>query len=384
MRQKIISQYFALLTSLLFFIALSTPFVISIFSKKSLVSVAEKRKLHTFPSLPITLSKMKSYTHKLDDYYSDQFGLRLLLANYYKHFIYSLSDSPSEDVTIGKEGWLFLGSIKDKYNKNFDPIGHARNRYKYTPEELDHLVNRIQSVNDYLEQRGIKYILILAPNKHSIYPEMLPDGLLKKNNESATDQLMAAIKKRSSVTVLDLRAELINGKKDQELYSKFGTHWNNYGANIAQLEITKTINSLLSLNSLPKKYPLKTGQSCMADLSLIMGLECRVENDLPYPVFNNSCDLVRTPKKVTSNRETHSQVCNSEKNTAVIFRDSFFSALEPYIARHFNKSVFIWRYMMFNDLKVAIDRNHPDIVIEEMVERRFLYMNDFNLPSSIE
>ena len=39
---------------------------------------------------------------------------------------------------------------------------------------------------------------------------------------------------------------------------------------------------------------------------------------------------------------------------------------------------------MFNDLKVAIDRNHPDIVIEEMVERKFLYMNDFNLPSSIE
>ena len=51
---------------------------------------------------------------------------------------------------------------------------------------------------------------------------------------------------------------------------------------------------------------------------------------------------------------------------AVIFRDSFASRLAPYLSEHFSRAVYLWQNDFDSD---AIEREHPDVVIQEIVSR---------------
>ncbi|MDR1956427.1 MAG: hypothetical protein LBQ30_06190, partial [Treponema sp.] len=52
----------------------------------------------------------------------------------------------------------------------------------------------------------------------------------------------------------------------------------------------------------------------------------------------------------------------------IIFRDSFFTALEPFASAQFSSAEYIWR--SFNESeKQYILANKPDIIIWEVVER---------------
>ena len=51
---------------------------------------------------------------------------------------------------------------------------------------------------------------------------------------------------------------------------------------------------------------------------------------------------------------------------AVVFRDSFTSAMAPYFSEHFSRVVYLWR----NDFSVTeIEQEHPDVVLQEIVGR---------------
>jgi alginate O-acetyltransferase complex protein AlgJ len=51
---------------------------------------------------------------------------------------------------------------------------------------------------------------------------------------------------------------------------------------------------------------------------------------------------------------------------ALIFRDSFGSRLVPYLSEHFSRAVYLWQ----NDFDAdAVMKEHPDVVIQEIVGR---------------
>ena len=51
---------------------------------------------------------------------------------------------------------------------------------------------------------------------------------------------------------------------------------------------------------------------------------------------------------------------------AVIFRDSFGSAMIPYLSEHFSRAVYVWR----NDFDPSlVEAERPDVVIQEWVGR---------------
>ena len=51
---------------------------------------------------------------------------------------------------------------------------------------------------------------------------------------------------------------------------------------------------------------------------------------------------------------------------AVILRDSFASQLAPFLSEHFSRAVYLWQ----NDFDAeVVEREHPDIVIQEIVGR---------------
>ena len=81
-------------------------------------------------------------------------------------------------------------------------------------------------------------------------------------------------------------------------------------------------------------------------------------------------DQVRSAPLVTT--------CDASKLRAVVFRDSFFDSIIPFIAEDFNRIVYIWKPYDHAIMKELIAQQKPQIVIEEMVERLLILVREPN------
>jgi len=64
------------------------------------------------------------------------------------------------------------------------------------------------------------------------------------------------------------------------------------------------------------------------------------------------------------------EIPGSHLPRAVVFRDSFTSAMAPFLSDHFSRVVYLWR----NDFSTEeIEQEHPDVVLQEIVSRHLQY-----------
>jgi hypothetical protein len=377
MKERILYKLNSIIIILIFCTAIFIPLSIGIFVKDKAISQLEKRKLSQLPEIPKTIKDIKAFPQLFNNYYSDHFGLREWFSKYAYKLKAKYSMSPSKDVTIGKNGWLFLGSIKKGYNRYEDPIGDVMNLNLYSQQELKQFAKYIVGLNAWLNEKGIKYIFVIAPNKHTIYFDQLPDYISKLNDRSATDQLIEYLKKHTDVPVVDLRNKLIKAKEKHQLYYKNDTHWNHYAANIAQYEIMKEIEKLFPNQIQPEMKKLRDGIRSGGDLASFIGIHGVKEHN-PEPIFEQTCIPTRHPHDA-KDRATHTLICDDQKLNAVIFRDSFFVALQPYFSRKFKRSTYILGKLNYSSLIKYIELEKPDIIIEEWVERLLPHVpNDHN------
>ncbi len=378
MNERILYKADKLILIFIFGCVIYIPFLVGVVQEDKMVSKVEKRNLNMLPSIPESIQEFVEYPKAFNLYYSDHFGLREFFTKKYFRLIKKFSDKSSvDDVTFGQDGWLFLGSVKPGYHKLDDPMGDVMNINLFSDKELEDFARSLMTIKNWLNNRGIEYVYVIAPNKHTVYFEKLPKYITKLNSESATDQLVKYLQKNTDVLVVDLRKTLLEEKKKHQVYFKTDTHWNHYGANVAQFEI---INKIKPLFPAEKLLPVLLSDNqfnivtTTGDLAVMAKIENSVE-DSPQPVFENTCTPVNEQPKAKGT-ETHTMVCDTQKLNAVIFRDSFFSALQPYFSRYFNRSTYIWEAMNYTSLVKYVEQEQPDIVIDEMIERGYPYVPD--------
>ncbi|MFQ5579269.1 MAG: hypothetical protein ACE5FZ_01540 [Nitrospiria bacterium] len=344
----------------------------------------ERRNLSTLPPPPGSVKEFIAYPDAINLYYSDHFGLRERLTKTYFKFITKLRGrSSSDDVTFGKEGWMFLGSIKPGYKRFDDPMGDAINANLFSEQELENFAKSITTTKNWLKNKGIAYIYVIAPNKHSIYFDKFPEYISKQNRKSSTDQLSQYLQEHTDVIVADLRPALLEEKKTHQVYYKSNTHWNHYGANAAQFEIMKKIKPLFPGQISP--WRLDDGQFEVqsirgGDLAGLAKID-NIKEESPQPLFKGRCNPTNEPSR-TKDTETHTMVCETQTLNAVIFRDSFFTALHPYISRYFHRSTYISERLNYDSLKKYVEQEKPDIIIDEVVERTLPYQHA-GIPSGL-
>jgi hypothetical protein len=349
-----------------------TPFFVAIFEKDKAVSKSEKRHLAPLPTIELRGGQIKRFPDDFTDYFADHFGGREWLSSTYRKLKHYIGDSPSQDVTLGKEGWLFLGSVKSGYSRYNDPIGDARNANLYSMKELARVADYMMTIKAWLKKKNIEYMFVITPNKHTIYAEKLPDYIQKINPYSSTDQLTEYLNKHTNIKVVDLRQPLLDKKADHLLYKKTGTHWNHYAVNIAQYEIMKAIEQFFPEAVDPQLFKLKDGiKNNGGDLAGMIGNR-NFRELAPRPIFKETCKPVKIPKHALET-DIFSITCDGPKLSALIFRDSFFNDLRLYLARQLYHTTYIWGALDFPLLQQQLEEHIPDIVIEEMVERKLPY-----------
>ncbi len=271
---------------------------------------------------------------------------------------------PLDTVLIGREGWLYYTGDRS--------IQDYQGLQQLSQEHLDLIDRKLARIKLQMERQGIAFLVVIAPDKHTIYPEYLPENIQKVQPGTRLDQILEYNQSHAQVPILDLRAEMLFRKTADVIYYRTDSHWNDLGAYDAYAEIMKALLPRFPvLQPRPlDDFSLSRSEVSGRGLAELISLQYFLTDEMVTlaPLFERRAG----PAEVTFLPEDSMltfarQIDDPTLPTAVIFRDSFSTTLVPYFEEHFRRSVFVWSYQVDFDLVI---HEQPDIVILEVVERK--------------
>jgi alginate O-acetyltransferase complex protein AlgJ len=324
----------------------------------------ENRQLTPRPAFPSGLSDAYHLPRMLTEYFKDHFGLRAELIRRQATFkVDWLASSASPNIMLGKDGWLFHSGEKEvELFSGSEPLTQA---------ELADWRRSLEGIRDWLKADGATFVLTFAPEKQTIYPEHLPDGLIRVREESRQDQLIAYLREQhSDIRVVDLRPALREAKTANQVYFRTDTHWNELGAFAAYRALASELGrDFKAVRPMSESEVEVYDATRDGDLAGMLGL---------HGVLREAGVRVR-PKQARARFEGNcgdmgqcaSQTGDAALPRLVMYRDSFASYMIPFVAEHFSRAVYVWDVKWkFSPALVKAER--PDVLVLEMVERNLM------------
>jgi hypothetical protein len=371
-------------TSLAIFACLGLIGVVD-FEKSNSISEQENRQLASFPHLRSWRRDLPGFPAQFENFYNDHFSLRLVLSRLRNYLDFEiLQSSGNSSCALGRQQWLF-------YALNKLPAAQ-QNLEAYEEPGLNAAVKVFCARRDVLAAQGIKYILIFAPEKGTIYPELMPPGWSRQTGFSRLEQLQAALAQHH-VDYVDARSVLLKARDSdalsQQLYFSNDSHWNRYGAYLVAQQLFRQMHSDFSSVTPIQTSAIKLkNDDHQGDLALLLGLQKFVVDRKSQVAIllqkqAHSVDNSLLPRFESGIVETATEPSAYRTNDlklprAFILHDSFMEFLAPYLAEKFSFSEFYLARLLVPEV---IFGEKPDVVIDEIAERH-LYDRDFeNIPS---
>jgi len=355
----------------LFLIILFFP-VININKISGKISENEKRYLASFPKVFNQNGNLNVYGLKsgFENWLSDNIGFRENLVKLSADInFYLLHRSPSSKVEIGEGGWYFY-----TLDNNLDI---AKGKYPLTDEVLLKIKNKQEMIHKKLKNKGIQYVLVLAPSKVSIYPEYIRSGYYKVG-ETPIDILTEYLEKNTDIKVINLKEALLEGKKNEQVYFKTDTHWNEAGAYYGYQSLINQLKSFKLTNTEPVEVK-KIASTYKGEFSAMMGdinlldEEACINTEIISPK-SEGMDKI----SIGHVNPNYAYINNFvEENKVLMYGDSMFGSwnLANLLSENFSDFTYIWSYEMQQE---TIDVYKPNIVIYEITERYINNLANFN------
>ena len=147
----------------------------------------EKRAAEPLPSFPDSRAALSEYPARFERFFDDRFGMRATLVHidhWVKATVFGVS--PVSKVLIGKSGWLYF---RGEDSKAFDRWYRGSETVPDTTliAARDELLRR----QAFLAGRGIPFVVVVVPEKYSVYPEFLPDWATRIAPQTPLDRFAA-------------------------------------------------------------------------------------------------------------------------------------------------------------------------------------------------
>lgn len=302
------------------------------------------------------------YADAVDSYMNDRIGFReqlLSLHGSIKYYIFG--QTPSNDVIIGKNGWLF-------YNNAAIPQFIGGEQCLYDDNELEKMKNNLLETEEYLKKRNCEFIIVFCPNKERVYSEYMPDKYqkIRQSEKCNTEQLVDYIRENTDIKVVWPYEDLLDFKEkypDVPIYYHLDTHWNYLGGYIGARAVLSAMNI-----DIPEPDPDDFEEQASVnsgDLKKMMSLDTVTMHDVNYipknyPDKNADFDDGETTGywKFTSK--------NKDPRKVLISRDSFTTAMRDVLGSEFNTITMHHHGDFSQDM---IDEEKPNVFIYEIVER---------------
>jgi alginate O-acetyltransferase complex protein AlgJ len=349
------------------------------------ISREENRNLASFPPLRSVRRDLPAFPALFENFYNDHFLLRLSLTRWRNSLDYAiLRSSGNASVALGRNHWLF-------YSLNKLPVTQ-QNLDRYEEPELNAAVKTFCARRDLLVAHGIQYVLVLAPEKGTVYPELMPSGWVRRAGASRLEQLQAALSQQH-VDYVDARSLLLQAKQhealDQPLYFSNDSHWNRYGAYLVAQQLFRQMQL-----KMPALTPFQSNEIRLendnhsGDLSMLLGLQKLIvdKKSLTATILQKHAHAIDNhglPRFEGGIVETATEPSAFRTNDiklprAFILHDSFMEFMQPYFAEKFSFSEFHLARLLLPEVVV---NEKPNLVIDEIAERH-LYDRGFeNTPT---
>jgi hypothetical protein len=343
------------------------------------IESSENRQMAAKPVMDFTF--LDPYPAKYEKYYTDHFSIRSIMVKYFNILnIEVFKKSPVPDkVVIGKDDWLFMA---DKELDSYKGI------HRFEQSELEAFKEEFEYRAKYLNDRGCKFYVLIAPVKANIYSEYMPNSVFQLSKQSWGEQLIEYLNDNSEFKPIDVYDVLRANKNKELLYYKLDNHWNHLGALYCANEFFNHLRSDfpgISVLSTEDYNISRTETNTGNILSMLSnvgdyrdysfqiepksGFQARDVKAAGYPVVEG----FPYPWEYEMDKE----IAGSTKPRILIITDSYGNNIFPFLAEGFSRSVKIfdsWQYKLNEDI---VNSEKPDVVLLIALESNIRSMLKF-------
>lgn len=278
-----------------------------------------------------------------------------------------IGDRVFPKVLVGEDGWLV-------YTAEHDIDGYQRAN-PFTAGELARIQQSLDALSARYAARGTTLLVVVPPNKNTIYPERVPREIPVLDGDSALEQLVVYLRENGKTQILDLRPALLAAKAEQEIYYATDTHWNDYGVYIAYQQIMSSLQA--NFPGLPvhprSDFKVVRRQPEQLDLAKNIGATLFPEQKVQFAIQFDTRTAYKTVN-VGGRKIQFSYNPDSSLPSAVVYHDSFFFRIIPLLGESLSHGIFVQNYMGGGLWSLSwVEEYDPDIVIIEFSER---YIHD--------
>ena len=324
----------------------------------------EQRALAAAPDGARDLQALLAFPRAFEAWWGDHFGLRPWLLRLHSRVTVALFPDSQRlrRVVVGQEGWLFYGR-----DRAFRPVplrGAERSRAR------DVLGRRAA----WLEERGVRYVVVVVPDKSTVYADRLP-AWARPDPVVPLDQLARAVSGIENLDLVDLRPCLREARARERVYEVAGTHWNDRGAFAAARAILAAIGTRLPVQPLAERdvERFEAAEERGRELAGMLGLQDLYPRETlqarvmrPPPLVRTTDVLPSLPQRDPARQPFALAQERPDLPRAVVFRDSFCTRLAPFLGTGFRRSAYYWQRAIDAS---AVDAERPDVVLDIVVER---------------
>lgn len=243
----------------------------------------------------------------------------------------------STQVILGKNNWLFLRETQQDYERV----------NCFSEKQKEQITEQLLKLKGLLEESGIEFVIYIAPNKATIYPEYMPETIFQRNSVSRADDLIEYIRANSDIKVVDPKKELLEAKELDTIYYTSDTHWNELGGYVGVQVLLRELFGFEDKLTADKIVSYEGSRD--GDLAKIGNITDIYKDTLLYEV-----PFVKLDSSFYSDKKIY------------CIGDSFWEAIEKYLPFYIKES----KYVHFSELDcMNLFEYEPDIVVWELVER---------------
>lgn len=328
---------------------------------EGLVSEVENRAMTAWPGWHFDAATTEWYGH----YVEDRVGLRNQAITCNNEVTYKVFGEFSEDLhAFGKEGYIFPAD--EGYVKNYQHI-------KVNDYLVEDLTAYAKGATEYAKDYDATFVLMIAPNKSSVYADYMPDDILVDESRVGTLALAKSLLAEANVSYVIPDEELSAIAKEEQIYNITYdcAHWNDLGAFYALRMVDEKIAESNSA-VLPMELSDYSQSTQVKDLDFFTG-EITEEVPVLTPIYHATSDgpgVVDVSVMPGNNMAYFYNENASSNQTILILHDSFLDNKEGwYYGRY--QQVYYTSRVNYTNLKEYIDVIHPDVILFEVAERAF-------------
>lgn len=321
---------------------------------------SENRNLTERPVFEI--QSVSEYPRQYEEYFNDNLPYRNQFIRFINGIDFWLLRSPSDQrVVIGDDGWLFFNGVLSERGSASRALGD----WMFSEEDLAIIKNNMEVNERIFNSQGVEFAVFIAPNKEAVYIDKIPEKYRRISDYTAVDQLVDYLKENTDINVIYPKEEIMEFRKNNPdiiTYRKLDTHWNNVGAYIGAKALADAIGEYL-----PPIDEVNIDGTVVdegGDTSSIQNVIIK-KGDMSYSITGFS----DVETKCTESDFWHNLCYETEGSngkTMVMRRDSFMTAMAPYISTCFKKGRYVHKDN-FNG-QYVFDED-ADIYVVESVER---------------